>query len=242
MQSESLVFAGKVGTGFSVAMARDLRRRLEAIERRTPPFAPPLPAAVQRPRPLGPAEAGRRGGVHRVDQRRAHPSSVVPGSAPRQTSTSGDPGTCCGGGRGAQAIQRPEALNPWPRVRDTIIPAPFPLSATLFQQTVRRAGNPCRIGETVEGVAMNDKRARLEPPDISEHGGLKDGQRQRSDERLFMQLLAFTNCSDTAGVIVNWPRPASSRCSTRTSTIPRRWRSHAQSGSEHFRRRTSGRP
>ena len=47
-ESESLVFAGKVGTGFSVAVARDLRRRLEAIERRTPAFAPPLPAAVQR--------------------------------------------------------------------------------------------------------------------------------------------------------------------------------------------------
>ena len=47
-ESESLVFAGKVGTGFSIAVARDLRRRLEAIERRTAPFAPPLPAAVQR--------------------------------------------------------------------------------------------------------------------------------------------------------------------------------------------------
>ncbi len=47
-ESESLVFAGKVGTGFSIAVARDLRRRLEAIERRTSPFAPPLPAAVRR--------------------------------------------------------------------------------------------------------------------------------------------------------------------------------------------------
>ena len=47
---------------------------------------------------------------------------------------------------------------------------------------------------------MSDKRARLEPPDISEHGGLKDGQRQRSDDRLFMQLLAFTNCTETGAV------------------------------------------
>jgi hypothetical protein len=47
---------------------------------------------------------------------------------------------------------------------------------------------------------MTDKRARLEPPDISEKGGLKGGQPQRSDERLFMQLFAFTNCTDVAGV------------------------------------------
>jgi hypothetical protein len=30
-----------------------------------------------------------------------------------------------------------------------------------------------------------------EPPDISEKGGMKAGQPQRSDDRLFMQLLAF---------------------------------------------------
>ena len=45
---------------------------------------------------------------------------------------------------------------------------------------------------------MTDKRARLEPPDISERGGLKGGQPQRSDERLYMQLLAFTNCTELA--------------------------------------------
>lgn len=39
-------------------------------------------------------------------------------------------------------------------------------------------------------------RAPLEPPDLSEKGGLKGGQPQRSDERLFMQLLAFTGCRD----------------------------------------------
>ncbi|HEX5473083.1 MAG TPA: chlorite dismutase family protein [Vicinamibacterales bacterium] len=40
------------------------------------------------------------------------------------------------------------------------------------------------------------KRARLEPPDLSEKGGLKGGQPQRSNERLFMQLLAFGGCPD----------------------------------------------
>src|SRR5260370_40059282 len=36
-----------------------------------------------------------------------------------------------------------------------------------------------------------------EPPDISEKGGMKDGQPQRSNDRLFMQLLAFGGCSDS---------------------------------------------
>jgi chlorite dismutase len=35
-----------------------------------------------------------------------------------------------------------------------------------------------------------------EPPDLSEKGGIKNGQPQRSDERLFMQLLAFGGCAD----------------------------------------------
>jgi hypothetical protein len=41
-------------------------------------------------------------------------------------------------------------------------------------------------------------RARLEPPDLSEKGGLKGGEPQRSDERLFVQLLAFGGCRDVA--------------------------------------------
>jgi chlorite dismutase len=47
---------------------------------------------------------------------------------------------------------------------------------------------------------MNENRAKLEPPDISEKGGLKGGQPQRSDERLFMQLLAFGGCADSTAV------------------------------------------
>lgn len=43
-------------------------------------------------------------------------------------------------------------------------------------------------------------RARIEPPDLSEKGGLKAGQPQRSDERLFMQLMVFGGCRDTAAV------------------------------------------
>ena len=41
-----------------------------------------------------------------------------------------------------------------------------------------------------------ETRRGPEPPDISEKGGIRNGQPQRSDERLFMQLLAFGGCPD----------------------------------------------
>lgn len=44
--------------------------------------------------------------------------------------------------------------------------------------------------------APGARRKGPEPPDISERGGLKGGEPQRSDERLFMQLLAFGGCAD----------------------------------------------
>lgn len=47
---------------------------------------------------------------------------------------------------------------------------------------------------------MDKGRARIEPPDLSEKGGLKDGEPQRSDERLFVQLLAFGGCKDAGAV------------------------------------------
>jgi hypothetical protein len=43
-------------------------------------------------------------------------------------------------------------------------------------------------------------RALIEPPDISEKGGIKDGQAQRSDARLFMQLLAYGDCPDARAI------------------------------------------
>ena len=45
------------------------------------------------------------------------------------------------------------------------------------------------------------ERKPIEKPDISEKGGLKDGQPQAMDRRLFMQLLAFTGCDDAAPLI-----------------------------------------
>jgi chlorite dismutase len=53
-------------------------------------------------------------------------------------------------------------------------------------------------------------RARLEPPDLSEKGGLRNGEPQRSDERLFMQLLVFTGCTDlkeAAAHLADWKVP-----------------------------------
>jgi Chlorite dismutase len=43
----------------------------------------------------------------------------------------------------------------------------------------------------------------LEPPDLSEKGGLKEGEPQRSDERLFMQLLVYGRCRDAHEVAVH---------------------------------------
>jgi chlorite dismutase len=42
---------------------------------------------------------------------------------------------------------------------------------------------------------VTETRRGPEPPDLSEKGGIKNGQPQRSDERLFMQLLAFGGCA-----------------------------------------------
>jgi chlorite dismutase len=57
------------------------------------------------------------------------------------------------------------------------------------------------MAETPAEIARPAGRARIEPPDISEKGGAKDGRPQRSDERLFMQLLAFGGCEDPRAVM-----------------------------------------
>ena len=40
-------------------------------------------------------------------------------------------------------------------------------------------------------MTEHSRRGGLEPPDLSEKGGLKNGEPQRSDTRLFMQLLCY---------------------------------------------------
>lgn len=49
-------------------------------------------------------------------------------------------------------------------------------------------------------MAHEHIRKGPEPPDIAERGGMKNGQPQRSDERLFMQLLAYGGCRDSQAV------------------------------------------
>jgi hypothetical protein len=46
----------------------------------------------------------------------------------------------------------------------------------------------------------HDPRKGIEPPDLAEKGGMKNGQPQRSDERLFMQLLVYGACRDSRSV------------------------------------------
>src|SRR5262245_40255248 len=78
-----------------------------------------------------------------------------------------------------------------------------------FQWPSRRATCPSGIRREITNSEMSDAlqsdkpatgRARMEPPDLSEKGGVRNGQPQRSDERLFMQLLAFGGCSDPRAV------------------------------------------
>src|SRR6185295_7077692 len=57
------------------------------------------------------------------------------------------------------------------------------------------------MAETPAESARPTGRARIEPPDISEKGGTRDGRPQRSDERLFVQLLAFGDCDDPRAVM-----------------------------------------
>jgi len=55
------------------------------------------------------------------------------------------------------------------------------------------------------------ERRGPEPPDLSERGGMKNGQPQRSDERLFVQFLAFGACPDArllAGALEHAELPA----------------------------------
>lgn len=52
------------------------------------------------------------------------------------------------------------------------------------------------MSEHTDSTRPATGRARMEPPDLAERGGLKNGEPQRSDERLFMQLMAFGGCRD----------------------------------------------
>ena len=54
------------------------------------------------------------------------------------------------------------------------------------------------MSEAPQPPSGRPARRGPEAPDISEKGGLKGGQPQRIDDRLFMQLLAFGGCADSS--------------------------------------------
>jgi len=47
-------------------------------------------------------------------------------------------------------------------------------------------------------VEQTERRRGPEPPDLAEKGGNRNGEPQRSNDRLFMQLLVFGGCCDVA--------------------------------------------
>src|SRR3972149_10070415 len=67
-----------------------------------------------------------------------------------------------------------------------------------------KPGHPGRPGHPVNSGAEAPKPADMDLEalvDISEKGGLKDGTRQRLDERAFVPLPVFTGCVDTKPLI-----------------------------------------
>jgi chlorite dismutase len=50
-------------------------------------------------------------------------------------------------------------------------------------------------------VTERPPRRGPEPPDLSEKGGNRNGQPQRSDQRLFMQFMAFGHCHDVRSLV-----------------------------------------
>src|SRR5436305_15170835 len=55
-------------------------------------------------------------------------------------------------------------------------------------------------GSSHAAASGHAARRGPEPPDIFEKGGMKDGQPQRLNERLFMQFLAFGGCADSTAL------------------------------------------
>ena len=65
-----------------------------------------------------------------------------------------------------------------------------------FNVVERRLTNPIRHLAKYNCGMTTEARRGPEPPDLSEKGGVKNGQPQRSDRRLFMQFVAFGGCAD----------------------------------------------
>ena len=83
-EARRLIYNGRVGTGFTHALALDLRERLESIEQRACPFDPPPPGPLGRTATLGDPGPRVRSDVHRGDGRRHAQGAVVPRTPARR--------------------------------------------------------------------------------------------------------------------------------------------------------------
>ena len=132
-----LVYAGKVGTGFNDRTLRELRA---PHGQAGGPEAGLQESAARRrgpPQPLGEAEAGRRGGLHRVD-RGGHPApSHVPGAARGQ-----EPG----GGRARESPDSPAGSH--------TATAKAPARKTAAKKTAMKKGPKPALHPAPEEVAI----------------------------------------------------------------------------------------
>ena len=90
--SSGLIYAGHVGTGFSVETLRMLGQRLEPLRRPDSPYRGPGAARACPDRGVGRATAGDRGDLRQVDQGRPDAGAGVQGPARRQGSGQRGPG------------------------------------------------------------------------------------------------------------------------------------------------------
>ncbi len=90
----------------------------------------------------------------------------------------------------------------------TAASAPSPISLNISRRSCKNGGVRPRgaahgvrshsRADYTEGMTQpTETRRGPEPPDISEKGGMRNGEPQRSDLRLFMQLQAFGGCADS---------------------------------------------
>ena len=144
MREGKLAHVGRVGTGFSRVVARDLAERLEAIGRKTAPFAEKLTADAVRGVRWVQAGAGGRGGVPRLDRRRAAAACELPRAARGQAGARGGARDAGGGGeaggeadasragllaggRGDQAVLAEWYVEAWPRMAPHLVNRPVAL-------------------------------------------------------------------------------------------------------------------
>ena len=146
-----LRYAGRVGTGFTRESLRELGRRLAAIEIDAPPFE----SHARARRPLGEADAGRGGLVHRDDARRAAASSVVRGTERGQALAPG------------WLLERPAAIDAvTPRQAGTVAPDRRERRARARRRSAARfrpPGSRSRAGSRRFAIPSPRRRAGSAP-------------------------------------------------------------------------------